>query len=456
MSGKVERWVEVEIEEFPHIRDAIKDMVEYKFTGRRSLLNKISQYERPEKFLVELFYRYYKEGRSLRELASWIKRKYGIEVKKSALSSLFQRLKERGIHEEILSATSKVKKKIRYYYWDGEKFWSDVDYVQKYIDFKSMKLRRAVLQRYLSIQSKCVEFTGKLPHQWNEQDLINFIRYEYERFKKKLEEGDTYCKGKIEKLTETDLDNIARSNVFSTVVALRSILKYIGRTEFLESVLKTDLWKRFQSTLERLKEYLTPDEIKMVLRSSELSEKEKLVFKLHLTLGCREGWKTKGGIWNLTWDTLYLTSSESPYGYPAGDCYEGKTKGGTWWRGIYLQLFFPELPKELLQYRPDDYHGRKVLESLGFTKSSARRIYRKIEKIIGRRFNPHFTRHTHATLLVKAGVPMQLVAGKPESAFFGVGWEDLSTLYKFYVSLSAWSLQEFKNELAKVRSLLGR
>jgi len=79
MSGKVnERWVEVEIEEFPQIKEAIKDMVEYKFTGRRSLLNKISQYERPEKFLVELFYRYYKEGRSLRELASWIKRKYGL------------------------------------------------------------------------------------------------------------------------------------------------------------------------------------------------------------------------------------------------------------------------------------------------------------------------------------------------------------------------------------------
>ena len=40
MSGKVnERWVEVEIEEFPQIKEAIKDLVEYKFTGRRSLLN---------------------------------------------------------------------------------------------------------------------------------------------------------------------------------------------------------------------------------------------------------------------------------------------------------------------------------------------------------------------------------------------------------------------------------
>jgi hypothetical protein len=60
----------------------------------------------------------------------------------------------------------------------------------------------------------------------------------------------------------------------------------------------------------------------------------------------------------------------------------------------------------------------------------------------------HFNRKTHAIWLIEADVALEVIAGKPESAFFGVGWEDVQVLLQHY---GTFTRQKIMRELAKVQ-----
>lgn len=65
------------------------------------------------------------------------------------------------------------------------------------------------------------------------------------------------------------------------------------------------------------------------------------VLKLHISLGAREGSKdSKSGMVGLSWDRFKRDFSVL-------DLYESKVRGGIWWRGCPLHLFFKELLAEL-------------------------------------------------------------------------------------------------------------
>ena len=63
----------------------------------------------------------------------------------------------------------------------------------------------------------------------------------------------------------------------------------------------------------------------------------------------------------------------------------------------------------------------------------------------------HFNRKTHAIWLIEADIALEVIAGKPESAFFGVGWEDVEVLLKHY---GTFTEQKVKRELAKVQQTI--
>ncbi|MFQ5712384.1 MAG: hypothetical protein ACE5GD_11500 [Candidatus Geothermarchaeales archaeon] len=51
-------------------------------------------------------------------------------------------------------------------------------------------------------------------------------------------------------------------------------------------------------------------------------------------------------------------------------------------------------------------------------------------------------------ILIKADVPLELVAGDPDKGigYFGVGWSDLSTLRKYYLTLSLRKINKYRKK----------
>lgn len=217
---------------------------------------------------------------------------------------------------------------------------------------------------------------------------------------------------------------------------------------------RADLAERFPHTEWKreytLVDYLSVEEFNKVMESEELTDLEKFVLKLHVTLGCREGHHGKYGLLGLQW-------SKVDWQQASIDVYESKTKGGVVWKGCYLNLFFPNFIEEMKYwYERRVNNSDYIIESLtGFTHERARewllRISKKVGRIIGRPFRPHFLRKTHAVWLIEADVPLELIAGKPSQAFFGVGWEDVAVLLQHY---GAFTRQKIQRELAKVQQVI--
>ena len=180
--------------------------------------------------------------------------------------------------------------------------------------------------------------------------------------------------------------------------------------------------------------------------------KHELLKRLHLTLGCREGSKGIGGILGLEWNRINWRNKTI-------DVFEGKTGGGFYWLNCPLDLFGDRTFEMLRQYWIDQgkptmgkifgdikYHRRKRQEGEFLTE-----IYEESAKAIGEEYGregitPHFARKLHACLLIDADVPLEMVAGDKPFGIMGVGWEDLSTLKKYYLAFRKSKIEENRNK----------
>ena len=359
-----------------------------------------------------------------------------------------RRLKKANVYSSLLKSAEKVKRKIRVWYFDEKgEFRSDIDYIDEFLRFYKDRSRAYKHKVLLNIE-KTVERLKKLPHEWTLEDLINLRNELYEEYKenlrKKVEEKGDDPHSRFYALSERDIDIIARNNVFAWLVSIRTILRYLGREEII-SKLETRKWKVIHSKIQRRKEYLDFEEVLKVLRSNELSHNEKIWFMLELTTGARHDWRNRES--ELL--GLRLIDFYEDDGVLRCDIYSAKTQ--VVWRGIRLDLFdrlfqkagyslVVEIKRLLRTHRNKN---QKVYEVLGFKVRDLQvRLPKKISKIVGRRITGHFMRHSHATLLVRLGVPMELIAGHREYSEFGVGWSDLNTLYSFYVALGKWKYKE--------------
>jgi integrase len=175
----------------------------------------------------------------------------------------------------------------------------------------------------------------------------------------------------------------------------------------------------------------------------------QLVKRLHITLGCREGTKGNTGIMGLEWNKVNWSKKTI-------DIFEGKTGGGFYWIDCPLDLFgektFEMLkefwvkkgkPKEGKIFEDMEYHSYPHLQNM----ASLRGIYEASAKKIGEEFGsrhitPHFARKLHASLLNNKGIPLELVAGDKPFGVMGVGWEDLTTLKKYYLAFTKSKVKE--------------
>lgn len=76
-----------------------------------------------------------------------------------------------------------------------------------------------------------------------------------------------------------------------------------------------------------------------------------------------------------------------------------------------------------------------------------RTIYKETAKAINEPYGskgitPHFARKLHASLLIDADVPLEMVAGDKPFGIMGVGWEDLTTLKKYYLAFRREKVRE--------------
>lgn len=236
-------------------------------------------------------------------------------------------------------------------------------------------------------------------------------------------------------------------SVFAYLVAIRSLrpdLKEEIKTK-REKLEPSFEWKRIYDRMMQQKKLET------FLRAGGF--KPELVKRVHKTLGCREGSKGIGGILGLEWDKVNWEKKTI-------DVYEGKTGGGFYWLDCPLDLFGDRTYEMLRQYwieqgKPTtgkifhdiEYHdhsnGTEKLTLTGIYKMSAQAIDEKY----GRGgITPHFADKLHASLLIDADVPLEMVAGDKPYGIMGRGWEDLSTLKKYYLAFRKAKIEENRNK----------
>jgi len=451
MSKKTTGEVELKVLELPkEIKQEIEQVFKLKSrsAGRPNLLQLLSKAGyAPEKVALELVYLKYVENRSFDDLVSYISRKYKQEVAKSTVFNFFKQLEQAGLQTKILEyAQAKVKRKVKIWYIDDKgELRSDVDYIQSYIDRNKHTKKRRVLEQHLKNLEEIVNTIGKLPHEWSEEDISAFLNRKYEYYLQVIRQKVAQnAKGFYAKLSEKEQDDRARENVRKYLTTIRVFLDWIGRRDLSERFSHTE-WKREYT----ITDWISVEEFNKIMSSPLLSDLEKFILKLHVTVGCREGRYGKYGLNGLQW-------SKIDWERKTIDVYESKTKGGTVWKGVYLELFFPNFMEELRYWHErrvndSDYILESLIGSNGKVFDFLQKTVRKVEHIIGRHYRLHFNRKTHAVWLIEADVPLELIAGKPSQAFFGVGWEDLNTLMKHY---GAFAKEKLERELQKVRTIL--
>jgi hypothetical protein len=171
----------------------------------------------------------------------------------------------------------------------------------------------------------------------------------------------------------------------------------------------------------------------------------------HITLGCREGEKNYklckrgeikeeqiGGLLGLRWEKVNWNSRRT-------DVFESKTGGGFEWLDCPLDLFGDTCFNLLMQYW--EQKGKPASGRIfDIDVAELMRIYKEASEAVGMEINPHMARKIHASLCHDADIPLEIVAGDAPQGMVGVGWEDLTTLKKFYLAFSKKKLQTAKDQ----------
>lgn len=164
--------------------------------------------------------------------------------------------------------------------------------------------------------------------------------------------------------------------------------------------------------------------------------KKELIKRVHVVLGSREI-----SLLNLEWERVNWQKKTI-------DVYETKTGGGFYWMGCPLDLFGDHTFDMLKQYWEEQGKptSGKIFGDIKYP--TLRRIYKEAAEAIGEPYGkgkgitPHFADKLHASLLIDADVPLEMVAGDKPFGIMGRGWEDLSTLKKYYLAFRKAKIEE--------------
>lgn len=281
--------------------------------------------------------------------------------------------------------------------------------------------RKGDLEGIRTILNQCERFwsfTGKKdPKLWSKSDWSAFLQE-----KTLVYNRTTYL--------------LSDSTRFGYAVAVRYVaplLKdYDGMTKKLKQALKR----------HRIKIKAFIDEFRYVMRSSKLTDFDKLFHLAHVTLGSREGYDPKKEA-----SILYADWSKLDWNSKTLDVFESKTGGGFFWEGCPLDLFGEEfnLVSKLRNYwiekgRPSE--GR--IFPISPDELSA--IYKRLTAVYFefktpaeygvKQVRPHYARKIHVNICANdMGLPLEIVAGERGKGYAGVGWETIDVLRDYYLSL---------------------
>ena len=234
------------------------------------------------KFLVKTIYLLTVENKSYNDVLRYYKKVYNLDVAKGTLFNLLDKLKSNGLFDKLFESAKKVKRKIRIFYEVNGNFYSDIDYIQKFIEMRKHSRAKSYMLRVLSGITLTVNRLKKLPHEWSLEDLIQLRNAIYEERLEAL---------KKEGLDDREIEVRARNYVYARfLIPVRQILKFLGRDK-LVAQLETKGWKVIYSDIEEKKEYLDFEELKKVLNSDLFTKEEKIMIMLEITTGARHYWR---------------------------------------------------------------------------------------------------------------------------------------------------------------------
>ncbi len=245
-----------------------------------------------------------------------------------------------------------------------------------------------------------------------------------------------------------------KKSIFNYLIAIRSLrpdLKKDVGTKREKAQVNTSWKPKFEKLIENdralLKAFLS--------HGSLLAQTLKNV---HITVGSREGVNNYreygqnrmaeteiGGILGMRWEKVNWNNRTI-------DVYETKTGGGFDWLNCPLDLFGDTCFKLVTQYwescgKPKE--GR-IFQISAYKEASDKEslygIYAEASDFVGIDINPHMARKIHASLCHEADIALEIVAGDRPHGLVGVGWEDLTTLKKFYLSFSKKKLESAKTQ----------
>lgn len=247
-----------------------------------------------------------------------------------------------------------------------------------------------------------------------------------------------------------------RKTIFDYLIAIRSLrpdLKQHIKTKREKPPISIEWRYAFKEIVQKgltQKFFEVIKEHPQIRGDPKLELESELIIRMHVTLGCREGSRGEGGIINVEWERIDWQNKTI-------DVYESKTGGGFYWLNCPLNLFGDktfELLKKWWEMNGKPKNG-KIFPNLRYINKDADVVaengtlylvgmYRWIGEALNlpKKIKPHFARKMHASLLKKAKVPLEIVAGDPPHGIVGVGWEDLTTLKKFYVTFADEEIQE--------------
>jgi len=307
---------------------------------------------------------------------------------------------------------------------------SDYESVQAYIN-RAKRERIRTWRDKLNLAKRCWRYLNhKDPANWTADEVVEFL--------------DTLSYG-------------AKPNVLD---GIRQVAPH------LKDQVKTG---RYREKLRRRKKNIFAKETKMIietLRGYNLHDHET-VFKLHVTLGAREGARnTDAGLIGISWDRFKDN-------FIRVDLWESKVRGGIWSRNCPVELFFKDLPQRLKELWV--LRGKPTTEKLIRDYKKLRQVYKDIRQALAKHYKgklepslfkelttlkPHDADKIHVNLLWEAGVPIEVVAGQFIGKGEGIGlmgriWLSTDTIKKHYLSLTQRS-ERYRRLLRQVEKYSAR
>ena len=236
-------------------------------------------------------------------------------------------------------------------------------------------------------------------------------------------------------------------SIFAYLVAIRSLrpdFKPKISTKREKAPVNTEWKPKFEKLNENNRQLL-----QTFLNAGNLEA--QTLKNVQIALGCREGrgnyseWKAGrvteeniGGVLGLRWNKVNWNNKSI-------DVYESKTGGGFDWTDCPVDLFGDTAPQLLRQYW-ESVGKPETGRIFNITIDRLEKIYNEGSQAVSIKINPHMARKIHASLCHEADIALEIVAGDAPHGIVGVGWEDLTTLKKFYLAFSKKKLAAAKDQ----------